>query len=658
MMRSLSEFRFFRSFRIPVESGDDVIFALEKEDIYTGKGEFIRDSKVTDVSVTGLGFKSAHKLELGDSINVSISFKRLRLDLSADIVRSFSSQSNDEEFSYGVEITDEEDLEKMKRFVTQLIASFNQERVKDCLRELAFEEDEKDIVSGFEVLSLMLSLYKDMMSYSEKEGFIDSMLEETTRILNAGRAVVYLINAETNQLEASHTIGIKKNKLRFDYRKGIAGAVFTTGNSLNIDSSHNKIKFYEKIDAKLKVVTKSVICTPVRNKDNKIIGVLEVCNKRNQERFSEEDEKVMQLLSLVFSSFFRGFIPHAERSLIRRFSAPHARDLIWIGKSNHTTDLRKCIMKLKDLSTPILITGERGVGKELYAKILHKEGARGSNEYTKISCVTHGHDEIVKLLTGSEEKKGLLETHSGGSIGFEEIDKMSMKTQKFLMERLANPLKENVDVRLIFTSLLEPQDLFEKGVVGEEFLAYCNQNHVNIQPIRNRKKDIKEMLDYAVAKECKEQGFLEKVFSNDLKEAMINYEWPGNVNELQTAVARLVRYNPNNHVITEVDDEILPILETRTHARISTEIPYVNDSTLTLKERVLLVEREMIYAEIKRHKGNKSQSAISMGISREALRKKLIACEDVYARVQEMNKNKQGKDIDEDTMIFELPKAA
>ncbi len=657
MIKSLSEFRFFKSFRIPLNSSDDVRYSVTKEDLYSDRGEFLDDAQIVDVSITGLGLKTKAKLSVDDEVSVSMSYKRLRFDVTGKVVRVFSGHFNDPTMTYGLEISEEEDLVYMKRFVDQLISHFNQERVKDSLKKLALAEFNEDITEGFEMLSLMLSLYKDIMNFSGKEGFIDSILEESLRMLNAQRGVVYLINTETNQLEAKHAIGVEKKKLSFDYRKGVAGAVYTTTSGLNVDKGHEKLKFYEKIDKKLGVETKSVICNPIFNKQDKPIGVIEIVNKRNEPRFTEEDEKVMRFLSLIYSSFFAQYDPVSEKSLIRRFSAPNPRALIWIGRSAHTTDLRKCILKLKDLSDPVLIMGERGVGKKLYAKILHKEGNRGADDFAVINCSTMNDKDIEEKFFKNET--GYLYSCVGGTVCFSDIEKLSKDMQRKVFKAFSENEAKDKDhsIRFIFTSNTLPLDLKREGVLTTEMFNILNENIVNIQPIRERKKDVKELLDYYLAKECQAQGYLLKVFSDEIKEKLTEYEWPGNVAELTNAIGRLVRFNTKNHVITEVDDKILSILQKPMNVRISSEIPFVNDSSLPLKERVLLVERELILAEIKQVKGNKSQAAKNMGISREALRKKLIACTRVHEKTLELAKERKVKGIDEETKIIKMPKA-
>src|SRR5690606_21735391 len=99
-----------------------------------------------------------------------------------------------------------------------------------------------------------------------------------------------------------------------------------------------------------------------------------------------EDEKTMKVLALILSSVFHHYNPISEKSLIRRFSTPYDREYAWIGRSSQTSDIRKAIVRLKDIDSPLLINGEVGVGKGLLARILHNEGKRGLAPFVSIQC--------------------------------------------------------------------------------------------------------------------------------------------------------------------------------------------------------------------------------------------------------------------------------
>jgi two-component system response regulator HydG len=111
---------------------------------------------------------------------------------------------------------------------------------------------------------------------------------------------------------------------------------------------------------------------------------------------------------------------------------------------------------------------------------------------------------------------------------------------------------------------------------------------------------------------------------------MVAYTWPGNVVELEKAVEKAVLYNPKAHIISDLGSKSTPIIDiSKSGGCMLENIPNADNIDLPLKDRVALVEREMILAEIKRHKGNKSRAAQTMGISREALRKKMLISDEI-----------------------------
>lgn len=635
MFTSFSEFKFFQSFRIPVENSDDVQFMLEYED-ELGKFKFMDDVKLEDVSVTGLGFMSKARLSVGTNLRASIQFKRLRIDLEGHIVRSFGINPDDESMLYGVEL-DEEDNKSMKRFIEQYVSSFSPDRARDCITNMALSERYQSATEGFEVFSLMLSLFKDINSFGGQENFVETMLEEIVRILNAQRASIFLINPQTNELEAIAALGIDKNMLKFDYRKGIAGSVFTTGVALNIDTKTDKIRYSDEFDNKTGFQTKSILCSPISNREDKIIGVIEILNKRNQDRFTVEDEKTMKVLSLIFSSVFHNYNPISEKSLIRRFSTPYDREYAYIGRSLSTNDTRKAIVKLKDIYSPLLITGEVGVGKKLLARIIHNEGKRGLNEFEVVHCRGVDPKDLEYKIFGDEDNPGVLESCAGGSVCFHEISFMPLDLQAKLIEILKNRRIENhvltIDIRPIFTTSKNLEKLTnEEGDFNSELFEFMHSSLCNLEPLRRRSQDIDDLVSYFLRKECRRQGLLLKEFSEDVKEELRNYDWPGNIAELKNAVEKAVLYNPKAHIIDEINKSgATPIIDTsKSGISALDNIPFAKDYSIPLKDRLALVEREMILAEIKRNKGNKSKAAKEMGISREALRKKLLLSEKVF----------------------------
>lgn len=629
MLTSFSEFKYYQSFRVPVESRDDVMFLVEQE-TELGKYEFVSEVKLKDVSMTGVGFVTSVPLPVGSILRCSIQFKRLRFDFGASVVRVFKSSEGLDLMNYGAEL-DNEDYGNMKRFIEQYIYSLPPERLKDSLIQLALTEHYTSEKEGFEMFSLLLSLFKDITQFGNKEKFVESMLEEIVRILNAQRATVYLVNTEKNELEAVASLGVDKEVLKFDYRKGIAGSVFTTGVSLNIDTTSDKVKFSQDLDQLTGLETKSVICSPVVNREDKIIGVIEVTNKRNESRFTVEDEKTMKVLALILSSVFHHYSPLSEKSLIRRFSAPYDREHAWIGKSTHTAEIRKSIVRLKDIDSTLLVTGETGVGKKLFSRIIHNEGKRGLAPFRVFNIKGVDAHSMFREFNQGE----IFRECAGGSLVFDEIGFMPLSLQKELVQLMG--LAHECNVRLIFTTSKDlKSQIEEEGSFNPELYRLISTSEVHIEPLRKRVQDVEDILTFYLKKECRKQGLLMKDFTEEVRNQLLSYPWPGNVSELERAVEKAVLYNPKSHVISELGSKAIPIIDlSKTSGAMLENIPFADNSDIPLKDRVALVERELILAEIKRFRGNKSKAAIAMGISREALRKKLLMSDEILETLKD-----------------------
>ena len=629
MLTSFSEFKFFQSFRIPVTKSDNLRFLIEKD--VGGKDAYVDDARLLDISVTGLGFASCDRISVGTHVTISLQFKKQHLDLTGKVVRAFSDTLQSEELIYGVELDEEK---KIYRFLETFVTSFTGDRLKECLIDAALKERYSNTSDGFEMFSLLLSLFKDITHYGNKEGFLENMLSEVVRIMNAGRASVFLINPDSNELEAVAALGMEKSDLHFDYRHGIAGSVFTTGVALNIDTVSDRTRFNNFFDKKYSFETKSIICHPIHNREDKIIGVIQVLNKRNEYRFTVEDEKTMKVLSLMFSSVFHKYNPMSESSQIRRFSTPFDRDYAIIGKTPHVGSLRGSIIKLKDLDVPTLIYGEKGVGKTLMAKVLHHEGQRGLKDLVEIDCNTKNIDKLSRELWGQEDEC-LLTKSQGGTVILRDVCSLSAAFQEKLYEVLMNHGVEgsivSLDARIIATSSEDIGEMVDQGTFHRGLHEMLATTYISIEPLRRRLDDLDLLVDYFLKIECKDQGLLIKSFSEKMIDKMKKYDWPGNIKELRTMISRAVLYNPKSHIISDVELDLTasPLVDTDAKKRMFGDLPFVSDFSISLKDRLAIVEREMIMEEIKRCNGNKSKAAKEMGISREALRKKLLISREV-----------------------------
>ena len=225
MLRSLSEFKFYQTFRIPVNPGDGVRFLVEREN-ELGKDVYVEDARIVDISISGLGLKSREKMKLGDSLTISLQYRKIHLDLEGEVVRILCQGAEEEEALYGVELEDEP---RMGAFLEQFVSGLPGDRLRGSMLNSVLRPPYANSDDGLEMFSLLLAVFNDITFFGDKEDFAENMLEEVVRVMNAQRASIFLINPESSELEAVAALGVDKKELRFDYRMGIAGSVFTTG---------------------------------------------------------------------------------------------------------------------------------------------------------------------------------------------------------------------------------------------------------------------------------------------------------------------------------------------------------------------------------------------------------------------------------------------
>ena len=321
---------------------------------------------------------------------------------------------------------------------------------------------------------------------------------------------------------------------------------------------------------------------------------------------------------------------------MRSFSTPFDREYAIIGGSAAVQEMRKAIVRFKDVDGPVLIQGEEGVGKMLLAQVIHYEGRRGGQPWEVVDCRYLRKEELEYKLFGQDN---LLSRMRGGSLIFKHCQQLPPCLQDQLLAILKSGALPGsdlaLDLRPLFTSSEDLERKVMEGGFNSQLFEHISKMFVQLPSLRERLEDIPGLVNYFLKLECREQGMLLKAFSAPLLERLEEHFWPGNVLELRRLVARAVVLNPKNHIITELSELTAPRIKRGLQGlKLFEDIPYAATAGLKLKDRLALIERSVIESEIKRCKGNKSQSAKAMGISREALRKKLLQSDKVLEELR------------------------
>ena len=205
----------------------------------------------------------------------------------------------------------------------------------------------------------------------------------------------------------------------------------------------------------------------------------------------------------------------------------------------------------------VLITGETGTGKELFAGIIHKNSARSSGNFVVVDCTSLTESLIESTLfghtkgsfTGAQlDRQGLIKTADGGTLFLDEVAEMPLSIQKVflrvLQERQFRPVgavkEQTSNFRLIAATNRDLDIMVEKGEFRNDLLFRINTMRIHLPPLRQRTSDIQELTTFKIGQLCEKFGLEPKEFGDDFIPTLAEYSWPGNVRELFNILERSV----------------------------------------------------------------------------------------------------------------------
>ncbi len=291
-----------------------------------------------------------------------------------------------------------------------------------------------------------------------------------------------------------------------------------------------------------------------------------------------------------------------------------------IGKSKAIKQLKNNILKVADFNVPVLITGESGTGKELVARAIHYCSKRKRNKFVPINCAAIPPNLLESELFGYERgafsgahtpKKGLFEIAGEGTIFLDEIGEMSpvlqAKLLRVLQEREFTPLGstriKKVNARFVFATNRDLKKLVKEGRFREDLYFRINAYNIKTPSLNERKEDIPLLATYFL--NTNEMG-IGKSFTQSVLEVLKNYNYKGNVRELQNIITASLILSGDSPII---DVEHLP-----EYLR-----PAEVEKKGKLKEAEEEFRRKFIKQAIARCNGNLTKAARELGITRQRL---------------------------------------
>ncbi len=294
-----------------------------------------------------------------------------------------------------------------------------------------------------------------------------------------------------------------------------------------------------------------------------------------------------------------------------------------IGSSAGMVDVYKTISRVAPTDATVLVEGETGTGKELVARLIHRNSKRADQPFVPVDCgaipPTLLESELFGALKGSytgadRDRIGVFESANRGTVFLDEIGDVEhgfqLKLLRFLQERqirpVGSPRSRAVDVRILAATNRDLQKLVDEGKFREDLWFRLNVVRVKVPPLRERHGDIPLLANFFLKRYNEKYAQQARLVESAL-EAMAQYRWPGNVRQLQHMMERLAILAPHGRIDDEAVRDAIRSMESREQ----------------ISESLADTETEQIRRVLAVTKGNKSQAAKILGIERKTLYRKL-----------------------------------
>ncbi len=304
-------------------------------------------------------------------------------------------------------------------------------------------------------------------------------------------------------------------------------------------------------------------------------------------------------------------------------------------RSSAMNDIERLIAKMARTDGTVLITGESGTGKGYIAKQIHERSGRADSTFISVNCGAvpenllesefFGH--LKGSFTGADRaKKGLFVEANGGTLFLDEIGELPVSLQVKLLhvleESAVRPVgsetSRRVDVRIVAATNRDINQMVEDGTFREDLFYRLNILHIHMPALRDRREDIRPLVDLFISKQTVRMGLQETVTMDPAAEEILeNYGWPGNVRQLQNVVARtLILADGNRITLSDLPPEI-----TRIETQGGDDDAAIAEGTL--RDQVRRFEVARIRQTIDEVGGDRQVAAKRLGIGLSTLYRKL-----------------------------------
>ena len=461
----------------------------------------------------------------------------------------------------------------------------------------------------------------------ELSRIVGEAVAAVARAMKAERGTFFLVEPETGSLVAVAGHFPEVPHIRLPPGQGVAGHVVRTGEAVVLPRVEDDPRFFAAVDAETGYRTKSLLCVPVRDAEGRILGALQMLNKRGA--FSEGDASQLHGLATQLA------IVLEATSLLGRVGAPGSGPLRLprydgvVGESPPMLELYDRIARAAATDATVLVTGPTGTGKGLVARAIHDNGARIHRPFVTIDCAALPVSLIENELFGHErgaftgaDRRGIgkLEAAHGGTVFLDEIGELPLPVQGTLLrvlqehrfERVGGHRHVDVDVRVVAATNRDLEAMVARGGFREDLYYRLRVLPVAVPPLRARgSEDLELLVHHFLRRAARKHGRPGLHLRPAALARLAAHDWPGNVRELEHCLEGAAVLAPGDAI--EPGDLPLP-----PRAR-SAPAADVALGRLTWAQ----MERRYVAAVLAEHDGNRSAAARAMGVARATLLRKI-----------------------------------
>jgi Nif-specific regulatory protein len=418
----------------------------------------------------------------------------------------------------------------------------------------------------------ILELAKKVLAETEVHNVLNHAMDQLIQLSGAERGMVILFDQNGEPLFETAR-NLEKEDIEnpgFEVSRTIIDGVKVSGNPISMRNAlDNASTKGSSSTIRLKIL--SVICIPLA-KNNETFGVIYLDNRSVRGMFSP------QMFELVKS--FADFISlSAFHALERKKRDKHIAELeselrskyqfdAIITNSPRMLEILKLVSQVANSDATVLIQGESGTGKELIAQAIHYNSNRKNNPFVPINCCALPENLLESELFGhvkgaftgaNSDKAGWFESANGGTLFLDEVGEMAPSLQvKFLRvlqtgeySRVGSREIRQVDVRVITATNQNLKGLVEEGKFRKDLYYRLNVIEIELPPLRDRKCDISVLANHFIDVYCKKYQKKKMRLSRETESALLTYDFPGNIRELENAMQRAVTLAEGNIILPQ-----------------------------------------------------------------------------------------------------------